>query len=46
MDAAHAIERCAYCREFVPVTYREVEATAPSIRAEVAVCEECYGDGR
>jgi len=46
MDAARAIERCAYCREFVPVTYREVGADGPSIRAEVAVCEECYRDGR
>ncbi|MFB6121495.1 MAG: hypothetical protein ABEJ68_10310 [Halobacteriaceae archaeon] len=46
MDAARAIERCAYCREFVPVTYREVGDGAPSISAEVAVCEECYGDGR
>ena len=46
MDVARAIERCAYCREFVPVTYCELDADGPSIRAEVAVCEDCYGDGR
>jgi len=46
MDAARAIERCAYCREFVPVTYRDVESEDAPIQAEVAVCEECYGDAR
>jgi hypothetical protein len=46
MDVAKAIERCAYCREYVPVTYRQVADGERSIQGTVAVCEDCYGDGR
>lgn len=47
MDA-RAIERCAYCRRHVPVTWIDVAPTAPEARlaACVAVCEACRGDGR
>ncbi|MFB6136795.1 MAG: hypothetical protein ABEJ42_00445 [Halobacteriaceae archaeon] len=42
-----AIERCAYCREFVPVTSVVVRPSATDgLRAEVAVCENCRHDGR
>ena len=43
-----AIERCAYCRDYVPITFVDVGSTdaANQITATVAVCEECYGDGR
>jgi len=41
-----AIERCAYCREYVPVTVLPVGSTDGPLSAEVAVCEECRVDGR
>lgn len=43
-----AIERCAYCRDYVPITFVEVGSNDASsgITATVAVCEECHGDGR
>jgi hypothetical protein len=41
-----AIERCAYCREYVPITVLPVGKTDGSISAEVAVCEACRTDGR
>lgn len=41
-----AIERCAYCREYVPVTVLPVGTADGPIAAEVAVCEECRTDGR
>jgi hypothetical protein len=50
MRTARAIERCAYCRQYVPVTYRSVggagDGDQSSLRARVAICESCYGDGR
>ncbi|WP_167599511.1 hypothetical protein [Halorussus marinus] len=41
-----AIERCAYCREWVPITVVEVAAGNDQISASVAVCESCRTDGR
>jgi len=41
-----AIERCAYCREYVPITVLPVDSGEGSISAEVAICEECRTDGR
>lgn len=43
---ATAIEQCAYCREYVPVTWVEIPASndAP-LRGTIAICENCYGDG-
>jgi hypothetical protein len=41
-----AIERCAYCREYVPITVLPVAPCDGQISAEVAVCEECRTDGR
>ncbi|WP_157971723.1 hypothetical protein [Halorussus litoreus] len=41
-----AIERCAYCREYVPVTVLPVGPADGSISAEVAVCEQCRTGGR
>jgi len=41
-----AIERCAYCREYVPITVLPVGADDGPITAEVAVCEACRGDGQ
>lgn len=43
-----AIERCAYCGEYVPITHVDIEPLdddAP-IRGRVAVCDTCFGDGR
>ena len=48
MDSIGALERCAYCRQYVPITPLELgadEEDAP-IRARVAVCETCLHDGR
>jgi hypothetical protein len=43
-----AIERCAYCSGYVPVTYVDIEPADgdAAIRGRVAVCESCFGDGR
>ncbi|USZ69845.1 hypothetical protein NGM10_15680 (plasmid) [Halorussus salilacus] len=41
-----AIERCAYCRDWVPITVVEVAPSDDAISAAVAVCEECRTDGR
>lgn len=41
-----AIERCAYCREWVPITVVDVAHGDGSISASVAVCEDCRTDGR
>lgn len=41
-----AIERCAYCREYVPITVLKVAPSDGSISAEVSVCEDCRTDGR
>lgn len=43
-----AIERCAYCGGYVPITHVDIEPTEEDaqIRGRVAVCEACYGDGR
>lgn len=51
MDSIGALERCAYCRQYVPVTHLAVgddssESSESSLRATVAVCEQCRGDGR
>lgn len=42
-----AIERCAYCREYVPVTYVEVRPAddGGQITATVAMCEHCRTEG-
>lgn len=40
-----AIERCAYCREWVPITVVEVAGGDGTISAEVSVCEDCRVDG-
>jgi hypothetical protein len=51
-DEATAIERCAYCRDYVPVTPVDIppqDATAPSnpaLRARVPICDSCFHDGR
>lgn len=46
--AVRALERCAYCRRDVPVTWVDIPATneTVSLAATVAVCEACYLDGR
>jgi len=41
-----AIERCAYCREWVPITVVEVPDGNDQISGSVAVCEACRTDGR
>ncbi|MFC4451506.1 hypothetical protein [Halorussus aquaticus] len=41
-----AIERCAYCREYVPITVLPVAPEDGPISAEVAVCEACRTGGR
>jgi hypothetical protein len=43
-----AIERCAYCRNYVPVTRIEMEVSEEEtyIRANVDVCENCLDDYR
>lgn len=40
-----AIERCAYCREYVPITVLPVGHGDGEISAEVAVCEDCRTGG-
>ncbi|WP_435177154.1 hypothetical protein [Halorussus sp. AFM4] len=47
-DEVAAIERCAYCRGYVPVTHVDIPTrrTDARLRARVAVCENCFGDGR
>ena len=43
-----AIERCSYCKGYVPITHIEIapmDSDAP-IRGRIAVCESCFGDGR
>lgn len=40
-----AIERCAYCREYVPVTQVVVEPHE-DLHAEVPICEPCRNGGR
>lgn len=40
--AGDAIERCAYCRRHVPVTFLEIAHSAESsLTARVPVCEDC-----
>lgn len=49
MDPIGALERCAYCRQYVPVTHLAVGDDSndeSELRATVAVCEQCRGDGR
>ncbi|WP_440010542.1 hypothetical protein [Halomicrococcus sp. SG-WS-1] len=43
-----AIERCAYCRDYVPVTRIEIELAENDtyLRADVDVCENCLDDLR
>ena len=43
-----AIERCAYCRGYVPITPVEIAPRddEAQIRGHVSVCESCFGDGR
>jgi len=47
-DEAAAIERCTYCRGYVPVTHVDIpdRPTDVPLRARVAICENCLGDGR
>lgn len=48
MGDLRAIERCAYCRQYVPVTYRPVRPAPDdaALKARVAVCEDCLWDDR
>lgn len=49
MDSIGALERCSYCRRYVPVTRLTLPSGDPEdvpIRATIAVCEGCRGDGR
>ncbi len=47
MDSIGALERCAYCRQYVPITPLELgDDEESSLRARVAVCETCLHDGR
>lgn len=43
-----AIERCAYCGGYVPITHVDIvpDDGDALIRGRVAVCESCFGDGR
>lgn len=42
-----AMEQCAYCRRHVPVTWRRIpDSSGGSLTARVAVCEDCWTDGR
>lgn len=42
-----AMERCAYCRRDIQVTWHTIADSAPgSLTARVAVCEGCFWDGR
>ncbi|SNZ02914.1 hypothetical protein SAMN06269185_0144 [Natronoarchaeum philippinense] len=46
---SEAIERCAYCRDYVPVTPVGVGAQTSdteALRATVKICQSCQGDGR
>lgn len=46
-DEVAAIERCTYCRTYVPVTYVDIPKTGNApLRAQVAVCDACFGNGR
>lgn len=46
-DEVAAIERCTYCRTYVPVTHAEIPQTgAALLQARVAVSGACFGDGR
>ena len=46
-DEMAAIERCAYCRTYVPVTYIDIPSPAAApLHARVAVCDACFRDGR
>ncbi|MFC4552654.1 MULTISPECIES: hypothetical protein [Halorussus] len=47
-DEVTAIERCTYCRAYVPVTHVTIppNPTDEPMQARVAVCERCFGDGR
>lgn len=40
-----AMERCAYCREHVPVTWHTVSVDESSLTARVAICDDCWTDG-
>jgi len=43
-----AIERCAYCRNYVPVTPVDVGPRSndeTALRAVVTICEACQSDG-
>ncbi|HMB49338.1 hypothetical protein [Natronoarchaeum rubrum] len=45
---SEAIERCAYCRSYVPVTPVNVgprSADENALRAVVTICEGCQDDG-
>lgn len=43
-----AIERCAYCRDYVPVTRIEMELNENDayLRANVDICENCLNESR
>lgn len=46
-DEVAAIERCAYCHAYTPITHVTIgTATEDALQARVAVCEHCFGDGR
>ena len=43
-----AIERCAYCKDYVPVTHIEMELQEQEayLRASVDICENCLDELR
>jgi len=45
-DSVSQLERCAYCRHYVPVTRVSVQPDDGPITARVTVCRACLGDGR
>lgn len=46
MTSAAGIERCAYCRKYVPVIWIDIEPVGDAITsARVAICEQCLEIG-
>ncbi len=47
-ERVDAIERCAYCRDYVPVTRIEMELSENNtyLQASVDICENCLDEQR